>query len=92
MGVMTHPFFFTLSAQTITLIVKKKGMEKITKITFYLWAVFAVLSFVSGWFAPLFWGIVNWVFGGMNILTLLTLLNTKIQVNKENKLQKTKEE
>ena len=68
-------------------------MEKVSKITFYLWAVFAILSFVSGWFvAPLFWKIVNWVFGGMNVLTLLTLVSTKIQANRENKLQNTKEE
>lgn len=44
--------------------------EKMTKILMIVWAVLAVASFVSGWFAPLFWGIVNWAFGGLNLMII----------------------
>lgn len=44
--------------------------EKMTKILMIVWAVLAVASFVSGWWAPLFWGIVNWAFGGLNLMII----------------------
>ena len=52
-----------------------------------IWAVLAVLSFVSGWFAPLFWGIVNWAFGGLNLMIMGSLLISTIQAKKEYKKQ-----
>lgn len=45
--------------------------SRITKILIIIWAVLAVASFVSGWFVtPLFWSIVNWTFGGLNLMVI----------------------
>ena len=52
-----------------------------------LWAVLALASFVSGWFAPLFWGIVNWVFGGLNLMIIGSWAVALIQARKEYKKQ-----
>lgn len=64
--------------------------EKMTKILMIVWAVLAVASFVSGWWAPLFWGIVNWAFGGLNLMiigswTIATAL-AKREYKKQEKL------
>ena len=64
--------------------------DKMTKILMIVWAVLAVASFVSGWWAPLFWGIVNWVFGALNLMiigswTIATVL-AKREYKKQQKL------
>ena len=64
--------------------------DKMTKILMIVWAVLAVASFVSGWWAPLFWGIVNWVFGALNLMiigswTIATVL-AKREYKKQEKL------
>ena len=64
--------------------------DKMTKILMIVWAVLAVASFVSGWWAPLFWGIVNWAFGALNLMiigswTIATVL-AKREYKKQEKL------
>ena len=61
--------------------------SKLTKILMAIWAVLAVASFVSGWFAPLFWGIVNWVFGALNLMIIGSWTIAIIQAKKEYKRQ-----
>ena len=64
--------------------------SKLTIVLMILWAVLAVASFVSGWFAPLFWGIVNWVFGGLNLMIIgswvISTIVAKRAYNKQEKL------
>ena len=61
--------------------------NKLTKILMVIWAVLALASFVSGWFAPLFWGIVNWTFGGLNLMIIGSLLIALVQSRKAYKMQ-----
>lgn len=61
--------------------------NKLTKFLMAIWVVLAVASFVSGWFAPLFWGIVNWVFGGLNLMIIISWTIALIQARKEYKKQ-----
>lgn len=64
--------------------------SKLTIVLMILWAVLAVASFVSGWWAPLFWGIVNWVFGGLNLMIIgswvIATLLAKREYKKQEKL------
>lgn len=64
--------------------------DKLTKILMIVWAVLALASFVSGWFAPLFWGIVNWAFGGLNLMiigswTIATVLSKRAYKKQQEK-------
>ena len=64
--------------------------SRITKILMMVWAVLALASFVSGWFAPLFWGIVNWTFGGLNLMVIgswtIATLAAKRALRKQQKI------
>jgi len=52
-----------------------------------VWMVLSIASFVSGWFAPLFWGIVNWAFGALNLMIIGSWLISFIQARKAYKKQ-----
>ena len=64
-------------------------MDKPTKIVFGIWAVMAVALFISAFWAPVVIAIINWIFGGLNILILGSLGLTQIQTIAEvNKVKK----
>lgn len=66
-------------------------MNKLSTISFYLWAVFAVLAFVSAWWLPTWAAVIQWIFGGMNMLTLLTIAIDAVETRKKNKKVKEQE-
>lgn len=47
-------------------------MDKLSKILFGIWMLLAVISFVASFWAPIFFKILGLVFGGMNILIILS--------------------
>lgn len=58
-----------------------------------LWGIMALAAFVASFFIPVLWiKIVNWVFGGVNILVLLSWVISTIKARKEYKRQMMKEE
>lgn len=82
-----------LSASTITILIKKeKVMNKISTISYYLWAVFAILAFVSAWWLPTWAAVIQWIFGGMNLLSIAAVAIDKIETRKKNKQEKVQEE
>jgi hypothetical protein len=54
-------------------------MEKFTKILMGVWVCLAILSFVCAFFCPLIPKIIGIVFGGLNILTILSVVITYFQ-------------
>lgn len=85
------PFYLYIVSQNLHLYRKRNIMEsRITKILMMVWAVLALASFVSGWFAPLFWGIVNWTFGGLNLMVIgswtIATLAAKRALRKQQKI------
>lgn len=68
-------------------------MTKLAKILMIIWGVLAILSFVSAFFAPLYFKIIGLVFGSLNMLTLITLVITYFQTKYyKNKLENEFEE
>ena len=64
-------------------------MSKFNMIMILIWGVLALLSFVSAFFAPLFFKIVGICFGTLNMLTILTAVIAYFQnVYYNNKLEK----
>lgn len=64
-------------------------MSKFSKILMIIWGVLAILSFVSAFFAPLYFMIVGLVFGGMNMLVILSVVVAYLQMlYYQNKLDK----
>lgn len=64
-------------------------MSKFSKILLGIWAVLAIVSFICAFFCPLFPKIIGIVFGGLNILTILSLIITYFQgIYYKNKLEK----
>lgn len=47
-------------------------MNKLSKIILVVWAVLALISFVSAFWAPLFFKIIGIAFGSLNIVTIIT--------------------
>ena len=60
-------------------------MNKLGKVLFIIWMVLAVLSFVVSFWAPLFFEVLGLVFGGFNMLTILSWTISTIQERKRNK-------
>lgn len=50
-------------------------MNKTTKIMIYVWIVMVILSLFTSFFLPsILFKIINWVFGGMNVLASIALI------------------
>lgn len=47
-------------------------MNKFSKILLAVWVILALVSFVSAFWAPLFYKIIGIAFGGLNIITIMT--------------------
>ena len=47
-------------------------MNKIGKIMIAIWAVLAIASFVSAFWAPIFFKVLGLVFGGLNMIIILS--------------------
>lgn len=54
-------------------------MNKFSKIMLLIWCILALVSFISAFFAPLYFKIIGLLFGSLNILTILTLVITYFQ-------------
>lgn len=55
-------------------------MSKLSNIMLIVWGVLALVSFVSAFFCPtLFFKIIGLVFGGLNMLVILSLVITWLQ-------------
>jgi hypothetical protein len=68
-------------------------MSKFSKILMGIWGVLAILSFVSAFFAPIYFMIVGLVFGGLNMLVILSVVIAYFQMlYYQNKLNKQIEE
>jgi preprotein translocase subunit SecF len=64
-------------------------MTKLAKILMIIWGVLAILSFVSAFFAPLYFKIIGLVFGTLNMLTIASLIIAYFQTKYyQNKLDK----
>ena len=66
-------------------------MEKFTKIFWIVWVCLALVSFISSFWAPLFYKIIGIAFGSINIIAILSVVISYFQgaFNKdiENELQ-----
>lgn len=66
-------------------------MEKFTKIFWIVWVCLALVSFISAFWAPLFYKIIGIAFGSINIIAILSVVISYFQgaFNKdiENELQ-----
>ena len=60
-------------------------MEKVSSVLLFVWMVLAVASFVASFWAPLFFEVLGLVFGGFNMLTILSWTISTIQERKRNK-------
>lgn len=49
-------------------------MNKVNKIILLVWAILALISFVSSFWAPLYFKIIGIAFGSLNIITIITWL------------------
>lgn len=54
-------------------------MTKLGKIMLIIWGVLALLSFVSAFWAPLYFKIIGITFGALNVMILLTLVISYFQ-------------
>lgn len=64
-------------------------MTKLGKIILIIWGVLALLSFVSAFWAPLYFKILGITFGALNVMTLLTMVISYFQgLYYSNKLNK----
>ena len=64
-------------------------MNKLSKIMLIVWGVLALVSFISAFFAPLYFKIIGLIFGTLNIMVILSLVITWIQgIYYSNKIKK----
>lgn len=64
-------------------------MDKFSKILMGVWAVLAIVAFICAFFCPIFPKIIGLMFGGLNILIILSLVITYFQgIYWRNKLKK----
>lgn len=54
-------------------------MSKLSKILLWVWGILAIISFVSAFWAPLYFKITGLVFGGLNMMIILSLIITYLQ-------------
>ena len=68
-------------------------MSKFSKIITITWIVLALISFVSGFYLPLFTKVINVTFGALNMIMVLTCITTAINnVRIKNKINQLLEE
>lgn len=68
-------------------------MEKTGKIMLLIWVILALISFVSSFWAPLYFKIIGLIFGGVNVIVILTwIISYFILKFQHKKLQKEIEE
>lgn len=83
-------FHFCPPAEPLYL--KRSDMEDGIK-TMIFWGLMALVAFISAFFIPVIWvKIVNLVFGGVNMLVILTWVISVIQAKREYKKIKEMEE
>ena len=64
-------------------------MNKLSKIMLIVWGVLALVSFISAFFAPLYFKIIGLIFGTLNIMVILSLVITWLQgIYYSNKIKK----
>lgn len=64
-------------------------MNKVNKIILLVWAILALISFVSAFWAPLYFKIIGIVFGSLNIVTIITwVLSYFVMKGNQNMLNK----
>lgn len=64
-------------------------MNKLSKIMLLVWGVLALVSFISAFFAPLYFKIIGLIFGTLNIMVILSLVITWLQgIYYSNKIKK----
>lgn len=64
-------------------------MEKTGKIMLLIWVILALISFVSSFWAPLYFKIIGLIFGGVNVIVILTwIISYFILKFQHRKLQK----
>lgn len=68
-------------------------MNKVSKIILFVWAVLALISFVSAFWAPLYFKIIGIAFGSLNMVTIITwVLSYFVMKGNQNMLNKMLEE
>jgi pilus assembly protein TadC len=64
-------------------------MNKINKIILLVWAILALISFVSSFWAPLYFKIIGIAFGSLNMITIITwVLSYFVMKGNQNMLNK----
>ena len=64
-------------------------MNKVNKIILLVWAILALISFVSAFWAPLYFKIIGIAFGSLNMITIITwVLSYFVMKGKQNMLNK----
>lgn len=71
--------------EKVLFIKRKSDMEKVSSVLLFVWMVLAVASFVASFWAPLFFKVLGLVFGGFNMLTILSWTISTIQERNRNK-------
>lgn len=90
LGVMNRGFAFV--RKITPFIIKRSDMEDGIK-AMILWGIMALAAFIVSFFIPVLWiKIVNWVFGGVNMLIVLSWAISTIQARREYKKLMNKEE
>lgn len=54
-------------------------MNKFSNIMLMIWGILALVSFISAFWAPIFFKIIGLTFGGLNMIVILTLVITFFQ-------------
>jgi len=68
-------------------------MNKVSKIILFVWAVLALISFVSAFWAPLYFKIIGIAFGSLNMVTIITwIVSYFVMKGNQNMLNKMLEE
>lgn len=64
-------------------------MNKVNKIILLVWAILALISFVSAFWAPLYFKIIGIAFGSLNMITIITwVLSYFVMKGNQNMLNK----
>lgn len=68
-------------------------MNKVNKIILLVWAILALISFVSSFWTPLYFKIIGIAFGSLNMITIITwVLSYFVMKGNQNLLNKMIEE
>ena len=64
-------------------------MNKVNKIILLVWAILALISFVSSFWAPLYFKIIGIAFGSLNMISIITwVLSYFVMKGNQNMLNK----